>query len=105
MSPREHEQNAARCLALAEQLSDGPLKQSMIGMAAAWLATVQRAVGGLTEAAITADPKDRRFVDPAWKDNAWFFGLQQSYLVGSRLLLELIEAADLSEAAEIILQQ
>ena len=43
MSPREHEQNAARCLALAEQLSDGPLKQSMIGMAAAWLRLAEQA--------------------------------------------------------------
>ena len=43
MSAREHEQNAALCLALAEQLSDGPLKQSMIGMAAAWLRLAEQA--------------------------------------------------------------
>jgi len=43
MSLGEHEQNAALCLALAEQLSDGPLKQSMIGMAAAWLRLAEQA--------------------------------------------------------------
>ena len=43
MSVREHEQNAARCLALAEQLSDTALKQSMIGMAAAWLRLAEQA--------------------------------------------------------------
>ena len=43
MSLREHEQNAARCLALAEQLSDVALKQSMIGMAAAWLRLAEQA--------------------------------------------------------------
>ena len=43
MSPWEHKQNAARCLALAEQLSGGPLKQNMIGMAAAWLRLAEQA--------------------------------------------------------------
>jgi hypothetical protein len=43
MSPREHEQNADRCLALAEQLSDLALKKSMIGMAAAWLRLAEQA--------------------------------------------------------------
>jgi polyhydroxyalkanoate synthase len=69
------------------------------GMAAAGLATFQRAAGAGGGAPISADPKDRRFADPAWKDNAWFFALQQNYLLGARLLRELVEAADLPDSA------
>ena len=38
-------------------------------------------------------PKDRRFADPAWQQNPAYFLLLQSYLLGSRLLEDLVAAA------------
>ena len=43
MSPGEYRENAARCMALAEQLSDGSVKESMLGMAAVWLRLADQA--------------------------------------------------------------
>jgi hypothetical protein len=59
MSLREHEQNAARCLALAEQLSDVTLKQSMIGMAAAWLRLAHQAEKNLSLDVVYEPPPAR----------------------------------------------
>jgi len=43
MSPGEYRENAARCMALAEQLTDGSVKKSMLGMAALWLRLADQA--------------------------------------------------------------
>ncbi len=40
---------------------------------------------------------DRRFRDPAWERNPWFFGLQQAYLAWAGFMHELVDAADLKE--------
>ncbi len=39
-----------------------------------------------------AAPPDKRFADPAWSGNPFYFALRQSYLAGSRLLSDLLTA-------------
>jgi polyhydroxyalkanoate synthase len=61
------------------------------GLAGATVATAGRAVGRRGAPPAAADPKDRRFSDLAWSDNAAFFGLLQTYLLGRGLLQDLTE--------------
>jgi len=42
-------------------------------------------------------PKDRRFADPSWSQNPWFFGQRQAYLAWSRFMHALGGAAELDE--------
>jgi polyhydroxyalkanoate synthase len=56
-------------------------------------ATGARALGADVEGPVRHGPKDRRFADPAWEQNPAYFFLLQSYLLGSRLLKDLVEAA------------
>ena len=44
---------------------------------------------------IEVDSRDRRFQDPSWERNPWFFVLRQWYLAWGRLLHELVDAAEL----------
>ena len=48
------------------------------------------ATGGST---LAPDPKDRRFADPAWKDNAAYRALAQSYLAWGNALYHFIDEA------------
>src|SRR5262249_37567926 len=48
------------------------------------------AIGG---SALAPDPKDRRFTDPAWKDNAAYRALAQSYLAWANALYHFIDEA------------
>ncbi len=68
-------------------------------LAAAASDTVDRAVGaedGLPPK-LAPSPRDRRFADPSWSDNPWFFGRRQAYLAWSRFMHALGGAADLDE--------
>ena len=47
------------------------------------------------DCAVAAHPKDKRFADPAWRDNVFLRALLQSYLAGDKALSAFIEAADL----------
>ena len=58
-------------------------------------ATWMRALGLDASGRIAAGPRDRRFKDPAWERYPWWFGVQQAYLLWSRSMLELVEAAGL----------
>ena len=49
-------------------------------------------------APIQPQPKDHRWSSPAWQDNPYFFGLQQTYLLTKNLADDLIDAANLDEA-------
>lgn len=51
-----------------------------------WQSSAQRIIGENTEPYIAPDPKDRRFKDEAWQENALFDFLKQSYLLSSRWL-------------------
>ncbi len=67
------------------------------GLVAASAATVDRAVGGSAAGPADGHAGDRRFRDPAWQENPAFFGMHQGYLLWSRLMSDLVEAAELDE--------
>lgn len=50
-------------------------------------------------AVVTPERADRRFRDPSWHENPVYFGLQQGYLLWSRFMRELVDAADLDRPA------
>jgi polyhydroxyalkanoate synthase len=52
------------------------------------------ATGG---SALAPDPKDRRFADPAWKDNAAYRALAQSYLAWGNALYRFLDEAKIGE--------
>jgi polyhydroxyalkanoate synthase len=52
-------------------------------------------VAGQSE--IEADPKDRRFADPAWKTSGLHKGLMQSYMAWGKAVTELVAKTDLPE--------
>jgi polyhydroxyalkanoate synthase len=54
-----------------------------------------RVVKGSSE--LSADPKDRRFADPAWKTNLLYRRLMQSYLATQKELDAYIDGSDLSK--------
>ncbi len=64
-----------------------------LGMTATQLVT--RAVGLPLPEPIHPERSDARFRDPTWQDNIAFHGLQQAYLLTSRLIHELVAAAGL----------
>lgn len=70
-------------------------------LAAAASDTVNRSVGAdLSNGGAPAFaplPRDRRFSDPAWSENPWFFSQRQTYLAWSRFMHALGQAADLDE--------
>ncbi len=64
------------------------------GLATLGVAAAGRMFGADTEPVMTGDAKDRRFREPAFEHNAFFFGVHQGYLLWARLLDDLVEAAD-----------
>ena len=46
---------------------------------------------------LAPSPKDRRFADPSWVENPWFYGQRQAYLAWSKFMHRLGGAADLDE--------
>jgi polyhydroxyalkanoate synthase subunit PhaC len=71
-----------------------PLRRFGIGAIEAAAAAGVRALGGEATGPIEPGPKDKRFGDTAWRENPWYFGLLQGYLLSQRLVDELIDAAD-----------
>jgi polyhydroxyalkanoate synthase len=45
--------------------------------------------------AVAADPRDRRFADPAWKDNPFLRRAVQAYLAAAASASELVDGAEL----------
>src|SRR5947209_9404824 len=64
-------------------------------VAAAGARTAALALGRPTEPAVAPAPRDRRFADPAWQKNPFFFGTAQMYLAWSRLLRDVADKSDL----------
>src|SRR6266508_1729644 len=56
-----------------------------------------RAFGARTEPPLPPPSRDRRFADPAWADNPWFFGVLQGYRASARLAQELVGAAEVDD--------
>jgi poly[(R)-3-hydroxyalkanoate] polymerase subunit PhaC len=63
-------------------------------------ATAARAVGWLIAPPLPEDPKDRRFADLAWTENASFFALRQAYLAVAKLGDDLLAAGAGDEIAD-----
>lgn len=62
-----------------------------------WSATLRRMSGDNPEPVAVADPKDKRFADPEWQENAFFDFLKQFYLITSRWAEDLVQQAELDE--------
>ena len=73
----------------------GRLGRHAVRMGRAGTATVGRALGRDTPGPAQIGPKDRRFSEPAWQENAAFFALQQTYLLNRQLLSEVVEGSGL----------
>jgi len=56
-----------------------------------WDSTMVRMTGGQSADVIETDPADRRFKAPAWKQDATFGFIRQSYLLMSRWLMQMVE--------------
>ena len=75
----------------------GPTRRFGLALAEAAYATTARWFGGSRPAPLEPEAGDRRFLDPAWRDHPWFFGLEQGYLAWARYMHELLDAADLEQ--------
>ncbi len=49
------------------------------------------------EPPVAVDPKDRRFADPAWNSNPFFYGMRLFYAAGCRYARDVVGAASLEE--------
>jgi polyhydroxyalkanoate synthase len=58
-------------------------------------ATLNRLAGRPAEGPMPADPRDKRFADPAWEQNAVYWGLRQVHLAWRQYGLDLLEVAGL----------
>ena len=68
-----------------------------IGVAAATRATLQRLAGQKVDGPMTPAAGDKRFDDPAYRENPLYFLLEQEYLLGRQLVVECLDAADLEK--------
>ena len=59
-----------------------------------WQNTTRRMWGLQTPAVIDADPRDRRFKDPAWKEHDVFDFIRQSYLLCARYVQDVVARVD-----------
>ena len=58
-------------------------------------ATVNRLAGRDADGPVAADPRDKRFLDPAWEQNPAYWGLRQAYLSWRQYGLDLLAISDL----------
>ncbi len=59
-----------------------------------WTHTTRRIMGVDTDPVIESDPKDKRFQDPAWKQNEVFDFIKQSYLLSARYINDVVTHVD-----------
>ena len=59
-----------------------------------WMATLQRQRGEASSPVVAPERGDRRFAAAEWRDQPYYDYLKQSYLLTSRYITELVEAAD-----------
>jgi len=59
-----------------------------------WNNTTRRIMGMDSEPVIQSDPKDKRFADPAWKQNEVFDFIKQSYLLSARYVTDVVSHVD-----------
>jgi polyhydroxyalkanoate synthase len=58
-----------------------------------------RWLGGKADAPVPADPKDRRFADPAWDANPVFYSVRLAYLAACRFARDVVGSAELEADA------
>jgi polyhydroxyalkanoate synthase len=73
----------------------GLLRRHVSKLGQGTAATLLRAVGLDIAGPAEVGPKDRRFAEPAWSENAAFYGLLQLYLLNRQLLSDIVEASGL----------
>jgi polyhydroxyalkanoate synthase subunit PhaC len=59
-----------------------------------WQNTTRRILGQEPAPVIESDPKDKRFADPAWKQNEIFDFIKQSYLLSARYISDVVTHVD-----------
>ncbi|WP_306117843.1 MULTISPECIES: class I poly(R)-hydroxyalkanoic acid synthase [unclassified Roseitalea] len=59
-----------------------------------WANSIKRMGDPSIAEAVSTDPRDKRFADEDWKDNAFFSFLKQAYLVTSNWASELVDEAE-----------
>jgi len=72
-----------------------------IGLAAAARAAGARALGADEAGPMSPAPSDKRFNDPAYTDNSWYYLLEQEYLLSSQLVDELLDATELDDTEQV----
>ena len=72
-----------------------------IGLAAAARAAGARALGADEAGPMSPAPSDKRFNDPAYTDNSWYYLLEQDYLLSSQLVDELLDATELDDTEQV----
>ena len=70
------------------------------GSVGALRATAERSIGRDRSGPIAIPRSDKRFTDPAFRDNPMYFLLAQEYLLFSQLVSELLDLADLGSVQE-----
>jgi polyhydroxyalkanoate synthase subunit PhaC len=102
----EHVDSAGFGEALAKVLRAGVTHPLVPGQVAMRLAADLARVPFVTAASwlgrevdppVPLDPKDRRFADPAWNNNPWFYGVRLSYLAACRAARDVVGGAGLDE--------
>ena len=82
----------------------GPLQDALARywqqQTALWTAVMASAAGQPREAVASPDRGDRRFSANEWRDNPFYSLLKQTYLLNSRLLDDMVEAADVDAKAK-----
>ncbi len=79
--------------------SPGEMVQAQLGLwqdyMALWQNTTRRIFGDAPPApVIESDPKDKRFADPAWRQNEIFDFIKQSYLLSARYINHVVTHVD-----------
>ncbi len=59
-----------------------------------WANSIQRLGDHSVPEAMPGDPRDKRFADPDWRENAFFSFLKQAYLVTSNWVVDLVDHAE-----------
>ena len=63
-------------------------------------AAASRLAGDAAEGPMPADPRDKRFTDPAWENNPAYWALRQAYLATRQYGLDLLRLGDLDTVSE-----
>ena len=95
--------SGARCSGRGRILLRHPLEvisanaRWAIGLLAAFGATFERLMGQTADGPLSPAKGDKRFADPAYSENPLYYLVEQEYLLGRQLVLELLDIAALEK--------